>query len=228
MAPQHAKLAAYERELIGLVKAVWHWRLYLWARPFVVRTNHYSLKFLLDQRLSTILQHTWVSKLFGYDFSVEFNLGKNNTVVGALSQHDEEMLSAQRLSSPAFEFYDEFRWEAQSLSEIVEVKEDIVAGTTSTAWSIVDDLVLHDGRVFVSSSSALWPQILATAHGAGHEGVQKTLHRLWASFFNPHATCLVREFIQGCAVCQCNKTEHLHPPACSSPYKSPTPCGRTS
>jgi hypothetical protein len=52
--PQHAKLAAYECELIGLVKAVRHWRPYLWGRPFVVRTDHYSLKFLLNQRLSTI------------------------------------------------------------------------------------------------------------------------------------------------------------------------------
>jgi hypothetical protein len=38
----------------GLVKAVRHWRPYLWTRPFVVRTDHYALKFLLDQRISTI------------------------------------------------------------------------------------------------------------------------------------------------------------------------------
>lgn len=29
MAPQHAKLVVYERELIGLVQVVHHWRLYL-------------------------------------------------------------------------------------------------------------------------------------------------------------------------------------------------------
>ena len=49
MAPHHAKLAAYERELISLVKAVKHWRPYLWARPFTVRTDHFALKYLLDQ-----------------------------------------------------------------------------------------------------------------------------------------------------------------------------------
>ena len=53
VAPQHAKLPAYERELIGLVKAVRHWRPYLWGRPFTVRTDHWCLKFLLDQRLTT-------------------------------------------------------------------------------------------------------------------------------------------------------------------------------
>jgi hypothetical protein len=54
VAPQHAMLAAYERKLIGLVKAARHWRAYIWTTDFVVRTDHFSLKHLLDQRLSTI------------------------------------------------------------------------------------------------------------------------------------------------------------------------------
>ena len=56
-AARHIKLAAYERELIGLVQAVRHWRPYLWGHHFLVHTDHYSLKFLLDQRLSTVPQH---------------------------------------------------------------------------------------------------------------------------------------------------------------------------
>jgi hypothetical protein len=60
VAPRHRSLAAYERELIGLVQAVWHWRPYLWGRRFVVKTDHYSLKYLLDQCLATIPQHHWV------------------------------------------------------------------------------------------------------------------------------------------------------------------------
>lgn len=48
VAPQHAKLAVYERELIGLVHAVCHWRPYLLVREFIVRADHCSLKHLLD------------------------------------------------------------------------------------------------------------------------------------------------------------------------------------
>jgi hypothetical protein len=73
-----SEIPAYERELIGLVKVVRHWRPYIWGRAFTVPTNHFSLKYLLDQRLSTISQHTWVSKLFGYDIEIEYRPGKLN------------------------------------------------------------------------------------------------------------------------------------------------------
>jgi hypothetical protein len=221
VAPRHAKLAAYERELIGLVQAVRHWRPYLWARPFTVRTDHYALKFLLDQRLSTIPQHTWVSKLFGYDFSVEFNPGKNNTVADALSRRDEDSVAARAMSSPAFHLFDEFRREAATLPDVTALREQIQRGEASPEWSLVDGLVLHSGRVFVPSSSALWPDILATAHGTGHEGVQKTIHRLRASFYNPQAARIVRDYIKACAVCQRNKSEHLHPAGLLQPLPVP-------
>jgi hypothetical protein len=55
--PHHAKLAAYERELISLVKVVWHWRPYLWTRPFIMWTDHFSRTYLLYQRLLTIPKH---------------------------------------------------------------------------------------------------------------------------------------------------------------------------
>ena len=90
-AARHMKLATYERELIGLVQAVRHWRPYLWGRHFTVRTDHFALKFLLDQRLSTVPQHQWVSKLFGFDFSVEYRPGRLNTVADALSRRGDEV-----------------------------------------------------------------------------------------------------------------------------------------
>jgi hypothetical protein len=87
---RHLKLMAYERKLIGVVQAVRHWRPYLWGRHFIVCTNHFSLKYLLDQRLSTVPQHQWVSKLFSFDFDVEYRPGHLNMVADALSRRDTE------------------------------------------------------------------------------------------------------------------------------------------
>jgi hypothetical protein len=90
VAPRHRSLAAYERELIGLVQAIRHWRSYLWGRRFIIKTDNYSLKYLLDQRLTTIPQHHWVGKLLGFDFSVEYRSGATNVVTDALSRHDND------------------------------------------------------------------------------------------------------------------------------------------
>jgi hypothetical protein len=105
IAPRHRALAAYERELIGLVHAIRHWRSYLWGRRFLVKTDHYGLKYLLDQRLATIPQHHWVGKLLGFDFSVEYKPGPANAVADALSRRDTpDDGSILVLSTPRFDF----------------------------------------------------------------------------------------------------------------------------
>jgi hypothetical protein len=48
IALHQAKLVAYERELISLVQAVRPWCPYLLGRSFLMHTDHFSLKFLLD------------------------------------------------------------------------------------------------------------------------------------------------------------------------------------
>lgn len=121
IAARHTKLAAYERELIGLVQEVRHWRPYLWTRPFIVRTDHCRLKYLLDQCLSTIPQHTWVSKLFGYSFKVTFRPGRQNAAADALSRRDAEEPAVHSLaaSRPEFTIFDDFRRESEQLPSVI-------------------------------------------------------------------------------------------------------------
>lgn len=82
--------------------------------------------------------------------------------------------------------------------------------------------MLFHGNIFVPDDSSLWPRLLDDAHEAGHEGIQKTLHRLQSSFYNPHMARLVCEFVRVCLVCQQNKTEHLHPGGLLKPLPVPS------
>ncbi|WVZ96354.1 hypothetical protein U9M48_042006 [Paspalum notatum var. saurae] len=213
IAPRHVKLAAYEWELIGLVQAVRHWRPYLWGRPFIVKTDHRSLKFLLDQRLSTIPQHPWASKLIGFDFMVEFKPGHANVVADALSRRnadDEQHLGAcAAVSGPVFTMFEELRAELAQTPQLDSVRGHAEAGTEG--WSTLDGLILKNKRVFVPAGSPLVSKIIADAHTAGHEGVQKTLHRVCATFHIPGDHGLVRQYVSSCRVCQQNKTDHLRP-----------------
>jgi hypothetical protein len=100
IAPHHAKLATEERELIVLVKVMRHWWPYLWMRSFILQTNHFSLKYLLDQHLSMIPQHAWVSKLSIYQFSIKLKPGRQNSVADALSRHHKDDVVVHAMYDP--------------------------------------------------------------------------------------------------------------------------------
>jgi hypothetical protein len=154
-APRHMKVAAYERELIGLVQAVRHWRPYLWGRPFIVRTDHFALKFMLDQRLSTIPQHHWISKLLGYDFTIEYRPGRLNTVADALSRRNSEEVHLNMISTPQFQLYDDIRATISSCPKLLALRNNIVAGLKDTVWSVKDDLICKSGKIFIPANSVL-------------------------------------------------------------------------
>jgi hypothetical protein len=115
---------------------------------------------MLDQRLLTILQHAWVSKLFGYRFTVEFKPGHLNVAADALSRHDEEPPSVKVVSLPEFEFFDQFWQESATLPEIIAKHTEIETGEANKEWCIIDGIVVHVGRIFMSASSKLWPVVL--------------------------------------------------------------------
>jgi hypothetical protein len=212
IASRHAKLAAYKRELIGLVIVVHHWRHYLWGHTFLIRTDHFSLKFLLDQRQSTIPQHQWLSKLLGFYFRVEFKPGASNIMADALSHRDAadtgEVLA---LTAPTFKLYDDLRVELAGDPVLRSLCDEVRTGVRGDEWKLIDGIIAVVGRIYILSSSSCLPAVLAAAHGVTHEGVERTLHRLQHDFFLPDACTIVRDHVRACVVCQQNKVEQLRP-----------------
>jgi hypothetical protein len=62
--------------MMEILHALKKWCPYLIGRHFKVKIDHDSLKYFLDQRLSSEEQKKWVTKILGFDFEIVYKKGK--------------------------------------------------------------------------------------------------------------------------------------------------------
>ena len=70
-----------------------HFQTYLLGQHFKVCTDNNSLTYFLTSPNMDAMKQRWINELVKYDFSLEYQKGKNNTMADALSRISEEQLS---------------------------------------------------------------------------------------------------------------------------------------
>ena len=70
-----------------------HFQTYLLGHHFKVHTDNNPLTYFLTLPNMDATKQRWINKLAKYNFSLEYQKGKNNTVADMLSQIQEERLS---------------------------------------------------------------------------------------------------------------------------------------
>ena len=77
--------ATHNIELVALFHSLRMWRHYLLGKPFKLKMDHQSLKYLFTQLDLNDRQRWWMEFLAEYDFDIEYIKGKENKLVDALS-----------------------------------------------------------------------------------------------------------------------------------------------
>ncbi|GJX62542.1 reverse transcriptase [Tanacetum coccineum] len=85
LSTKHQLMSTYEKEFLAIVYALEKWRGYQLDRHFKIKTDHFSLKYLLDQIMSTPTQLKWLPKLMGFDYAIQYKKGVENVTADALS-----------------------------------------------------------------------------------------------------------------------------------------------
>ncbi|GKF34059.1 putative mitochondrial protein, partial [Tanacetum coccineum] len=93
LSPKHQSLSTYEKEFLAVLMALERWRCYLLDIDFIIKTYHFSLKYLLDQRIITPTQMKWLPKLMGYDYEVVYKKGSENGAAISRFGSSTELLS---------------------------------------------------------------------------------------------------------------------------------------
>ncbi|GJZ63641.1 transposon ty3-G gag-pol polyprotein [Tanacetum coccineum] len=214
--------STYEKEMLAIVKAVKKWRSYLVGQRFVVKTDHISLKYLLDQRISTPAQARWLPKLLGYDFRVEYKKGVSNRGADALSRQPEfNFLAISHVTAG---------WWAE-LQQEVQLDPYYRQLPVCCPPKLRSQLMQRDGVWFrgevilLNPLSPLITKVLQHCHASpegGHFGFHKTLARIKENFWWTGIKERVKRFLQGCHTCQRFKTDSCRPAGLLQPLPIPS------
>ncbi|XP_026419661.1 uncharacterized protein LOC113315613 [Papaver somniferum] len=84
--------------------AVTKWRHYLRGHHFTIKTDHESINFFLEQKITTGLQQKWMMKLLGFNYDIQYKKGVDNKFADALSRraHPPTALQDITLSKPVW------------------------------------------------------------------------------------------------------------------------------
>jgi hypothetical protein len=180
-------LSAYEREMFAILQTVAKWKHYLWGRHFRIRTDHISLKHLLDQKVTYPSQHLWLTKLLGFDYEIEYRKGKDNVAANALSRIPSEQLSTMIMTSISTPLMDEIRMTWASDDSLKHIIHDLLHDPRSHPhYTWVNNHLNQKGKIVVGHNPALHNKLIALYHditAGGHSGVVVTAQKVSSLFY---------------------------------------------
>ena len=83
---QEQVLGVYEKELLAVIHALSSWKHYLLGTPFILRTDHQSLRYFMTQTMLSEKQVRWANFLSQFHFHIAHVPGKQIVVANALSR----------------------------------------------------------------------------------------------------------------------------------------------
>jgi hypothetical protein len=78
--------STYDKELYALVRVLQTWQHYLWAKEFVIHSDHESLKYLKGQANLNKRHAKWIDFIESFPYIIIHKKGKDNMIADALSR----------------------------------------------------------------------------------------------------------------------------------------------
>ncbi|KAL5019435.1 hypothetical protein ScPMuIL_003480, partial [Solemya velum] len=190
------KYSVTRKELLAVIKAIKHFRHYLYGREFVLRTDHASLRWLMGFKEPQGQIARWLEFLSSYQFTIEHRVGSKHLNADALSR-------IPVCSTITFDQFDNkdvksywIQWEQLELSDDVLYRK----------WF---DPATNETRKLLIVPPEMRNEILTLAHDSttgGHFGIKKTRDKIRQIFYWLGMRKDVTDWIKTCTMCQTRKS----------------------
>lgn len=185
----------------------------------------------MNQVVQTPEQQSYLAKLLGYNYDIQYKSGKSNIVANALSRVPHPEASQYwLLSIPHFIFLDTLRQHFTTSAPFQAMLHQVTSDPSShLEFALRDGLLFFNNRIWLEPDNPFVDTLIDEFHSTpigGHLGFAKTLHRVQASFHWNTLSRDVKRFIRQCPTCQQVKYETKRPagllqplPISSSPWQ---------
>ncbi|MBW0559909.1 hypothetical protein O181_099624 [Austropuccinia psidii MF-1] len=197
--PEELKYEIYDKQLLGIVWALKHWRAFLLSlsSPFEVLTNHSSLQSFMSSKVLTCHQTCWAEFLSEFQFSITYHPGCLATLPDALSlwedvypERGEDFINKNPMNFQQLIKQDEVQ-PSRYFALKVETFSNLIASIQKALWQ--------------DSQYRSIPQELRKA---GHPGQEKTLKLVKLDFHWSSMTQFIKDYVLSCQKCSRSKNSH--------------------
>ena len=176
---------------------------------FYIKTDKKSLKWLLQQKISTLFQQFWLSKLMRFNYENQYTSGKENIVDDALSRvqgSDILCMAIPLICSDLIHFIKNSYTLDVKVRTIIQLLEQ---------QQLIPHYIFKDGilrkkiNISIGDSEDLKmkiPQWQHTTGEVGHSGRDNTLRRVKSLFTWKGLTKDVSRFVKKCTIFQASRS----------------------
>lgn len=235
---------SYELETLAVVRAVEHFRHYLYGCRFQVYTDCNSLKASKSKVDLTPRVHRWWAYLQAYDFDIIYREGRSMEHADYFSRnlqsHEGTTCKTTSVETKTVQFVElhqgwlsvEQKRDSEVQDLITKHNNDQLPETVAHTYDVRDSILYRKvvrnkivSWLPVVPRSLIWTLINHIHNEIQHLGKDKTLDKLYEQYWFPQMSKCVRKFIDSCIVCKSSKGSsgaqpiQLHPiPKASVPW----------
>jgi Integrase zinc binding domain len=172
--------------------------------PFIIKTDHISLKYLLEQKLTHSLQHKGLCKLLGLDYIIQYKRGEDNKAADALSRKEpiEGEGNVMAITELIPKWIDELKSSYVGDPWAMDILAQGHSGELNASKFTIHNGVIRKGtRIYVGSQRQWREKLIQTLHDTslgGHSGILGTYQRVKKLFFWPKLREEVITSVQHC------------------------------